>query len=144
MTREFLESLQVEDAPLPTEIIDAICGQLEQHDRAWQEKLTQAEQSHLAAMAKTRFDMAVKEAITAQQGKNHKAIAALLDLENLQKQEDISAAVTQAVAQVKKENGYLFAQTAPAPYAGTAGTQVQQFPYPQTLAGALREKFDNQ
>ena len=137
MTREFLESLQVGDAPLPEDMVDAICAELEQHDRAWQDKLTQAEQDHKAAM----FHMVVKDTITAHRGKNHKAIAALLDLEELQKQEDIPEAVARAVAQVKKENGYLFSQTVATPYAATAGTQTQQTPSPQTLAGALREKF---
>lgn len=143
MTREFLESLQVGDAPLPEAVIDAIWCQQEKQNQSWQEKYDQAVADHTAAMAKARFDASVREAITAHHGKNIKAITALLDTESLQKQADIPAAVNQAVAQVKKENGYLFAAPSPAPYAPTAGAGNPQMAYPQTLAGALREKFDS-
>ena len=83
---------------------------------------------------------AVALAIATAGGRNQKAIAALLDMDALQSAEDVAAAAAQAVAQVKKENTYLFA-SAPAYAPGTGASGGFETEEPQSLAEALREKF---
>ena len=150
MKREFLQELRVGEAALPKEVIDAIMAEngkdIQTHRQAaqqWEEKYNRAVTDHAAQMEKLQFDGYIQSAVTALGGRNLKAIAALLDLEQLQKSQDPKAAVQEAVAKVKEENDYLFAGTVlPAPYAPGTGTQsTDQGKFPNTLAGALKEKF---
>lgn len=122
MTREFLQSLQAEGQPLPEEVIDAIL------DKA-------------AAM---RLGFALDAAITRAKGRNPKAITALLDLEALKGSDDPAAQLDTALADLKKDCGYLFEEeAAPPPYARGTGAQTgQDHQTPATLATALRERFE--
>lgn len=144
MQREFLQALTVGDAPLPEALIDTILEQAAQDESAWQQKLDQTRSEHQAAMAKLQFDTLVKECVTQARGRNVKAITALLDMDALATAADPGQAISQAVNQLKRENSYLFeTQPTPPPYAAGTGAQAQQTPHPQTLAGALRERFEN-
>ena len=149
MKREFLQNLRVGDAPLPKELVDAIMAEngsdIQTHKQAakdWEEKYHQAVQEHQAQMQRVEFDGMLKETVVAAKGRNLKAITALLDLDNLRQSQDIKSAMTAAVAQLKQENAYLFDASTPTPYAvGTGMQSSQQESAPQTLAGALRERF---
>ena len=87
-----------------------------------------------------QLEGAVALAISDAGGRNRKAISALLDMQALGSAEDVSAAAKEAVAQVKKECGYLF-QAAPAFSAGAGGKEGGMGEEPMSLAEALKEKF---
>ena len=132
MKREFLQGLM----EMPKEVIDAIMAengrdisQLRQSAQDWEQKY------HAARLAG-----AVGQAIARSGGRNQKAITALLDMQALQEAEDVNAAAQQAVDQVRKECGYLF-EMVPGYAPGTGAMVVQGEEEPQSLAGALREKF---
>ena len=132
MKREFLQGLM----EMPKEVIDAIMAengkdihQLRQSAQEWEGKY------HAA-----RLDGAVGQAIAQAGGRNQKAITALLDLQALQQAEDLQAAANQAVQKLRQECGYLF-QTVPGYAVGTGAVQLRGDEEPQTLAGALKEKF---
>ena len=127
MEREFLLTVL---SDMPEEAVAAILEENRKDVAAvtgeYEEKLRVAE-----------FDAQLKEVIAGAKGRNHKAIRALLDMEALQ----AGADMTQAVAAVKKECGYLFEGTAVPPYASGTGTAVAPPAEPETLANALRERF---
>lgn len=132
MKREFLQGLM----EMPKEVIDAIMAengkdisQLRQSAQDWEQKY------HAA-----RLDAAVGQAIAKARGRNQKAITALLDVQALRSAEDVGAAAQQAVDALKAECGYLF-ETVPGYAAGTGAMTAQTEEAPQSLAGALREKF---
>ena len=98
--------------------------------------------AHGAALAQQSLQHQVAMAIGQAGGRNQTAISALLDMEALAAAEDTGAAVTAAVAAIKKENGYLFENAAPPLYAkqtGSAGPMGDS--EPTTLAGALRARM---
>ena len=132
MKREFLQGLM----EMPKEVMDAIMAengrdihQLRQSAQDWEQKYNAA-----------RLEGAVGQAIAKARGRNQKAITALLDLQALQQAEDLQAAAQQAVETVKRECGYLF-DTLPGFAPGTGAVQLGAEEEPQTLAGALKEKF---
>ena len=150
MKREFLQELRVGETALPKEVIDAIMAEngkdIQTHRQAaqqWEEKYNRAVSDHAAQMEKLQLEGYVQSAVNALGGRNLKAIAALLDMTQLQTSQDPKTAVEQAVAKVKEDNDYLFASAVtPAPYARDTGTQrTQPGQFPNTLAGALKEKF---
>ncbi len=132
MKREFLQGLM----EMPKEVIDAIMAengkdihQLRCSCQEWEEKY------HAA-----RLEGAVGQAIAKAGGRNQRAITALLDVEALRQAEDIQTAASQAVQKLRQECGYLF-EMVPGYAVGTGAAQAQIEEEPQTLAGALREKF---
>lgn len=146
MKREFLQSL-MED--MPKEVVDAIMEEngrdiqgAKQSAQEWEEKYHQAVESHKAELAQTKFDAALREAITEAGGRNHKAITALLNVEGIKASEDHSAAMAQALKELKKDSGYLFYREQPPMYAAGTGTSQTTPAEAETLAGALREKFE--
>lgn len=164
MKREFLQSLQVGDSPLPKEIIDAIMAengrdieavksryadyealkeQLAQGEARWQEKYDQIAQTHRKEMEETVFGHHLEKAILAAQGRNSKAITALLDIDGIKASENQTQALEEALAQLKKDCDYLFQTQTPPPYArGTGAAAPDTHKTPATLAGALLEKFE--
>ena len=94
-------------------------------------------------LAQLQFDRVFADALREAGGRNAKAIAALLDMEQLKAAEDPAAAVADALKALKAECAYLFdSAEAPPPYArGTGTRQTGHDDGPQTLAGALREKL---
>ena len=145
MKREFLQSLTVGETPLPKEVIDAIMAQNGQDIEAarqaaagWEEKYRLAVADHENAMKTLKLDNALQAAVTKAGGRNQKAIAALLDLEELGKAEDPEAAIDQALQGLKQECAYLFAGAVPPPYGKSAG--LGESIAPVSLAGALRER----
>ena len=132
MKREFLQGLM----EMPKEVIDAIMAENGRDIQQLRQSAQQWEQKYNAA----RLEGAVSMAIAKARGRNQKAIMALLDLQALQQAEDLSAAAQQAVETVKADCGYLF-ETVPGYAPGTGSMQARAEEEPQTLAGALREKF---
>ena len=147
MKREFLQNLRVGDQSLTKEVIDAIMaenGRDIQASRQWQEKYEQACAQHQKELAELKFGTVLTRCIDRAGGRNAKAISALLDLEALKVNEDPQTAIEAALEDLKRENGYLFAEPqTPPPYARGTGAQVSaETNGPATLAGALREKYE--
>lgn len=91
-----------------------------------QNDLTAKENAHQAQLADMTFDHALEKAITGANGRNAKAIRALLDVETLKGSKNQKADIKTALDGLKKDNSYLFDDgQVPPPYsagAGTAGT----------------------
>lgn len=128
-----------------TQAQEKLDGQDYEAARQWEEKYNQAVKDHQQALSALRFDHLLENAIAGAKGRNAKAITALLDVENLKNSEDPGKAVSEAVAQLKMESGYLFeTEQSPPFYArGTGSQQGTQESAPATLAEALKEKFYN-
>ncbi len=157
MKREFLQELQVEGNPLPKEIIDAIMAEngrdieavkaryaeSEGAAGAWEEKYNQALAAHREELANVVFSHNLEKAILAANGRNAKAITALLDVDALKASENQQTALEEALQTLKQECSYLFQTETPPPYArGTGAAMPQEHKGPATLAGALLEKFE--
>lgn len=117
----------VDVAQLQGKITD-LQGQLTDKDKEWQGKLD--------AMA---FDGKIKDAITAAKGKNAKAVAALLDLDDLRTSKNQDADIKAAVEALKKDNTYLFeTEQVPPPYAGGTGKDPVTGKYDAETAKIMR------
>ena len=153
MKREFLQSLQVGDMPLPKEIIDAIMAEngkdieaVKAHYADYDDLKAQFDQqvdTHRREMSELIFSHNLENAILAANGRNAKAITALLDLDTLKASENQTTALEDALTELKQECSYLFRTQTPPPYARETGTQMPEtHKSPATLAGALLEKFE--
>jgi len=173
MKREFLQEFRVGEEALPKEVIDAIMAEngrdiqkvkanfadyedikqalsqlqqdqsFEEAAKAWEEKYNRAVEDHKAQVARMAFDKALGEGILKANGRNARAITALLDVDTLMESENHEAAIEAALAELKKDCRYLFGGDVPPPYAGGTGAyQGRNEKHPTTLAGALREKFE--
>ena len=110
----------------------------------WKEAHDQTVSNHQKELDGIKFQGVLDSAITAAKGRNAKAITALLDVEALRGSEDQQKAINEALEGLKKDNGFLFdTEGAPPPYAPGTGAGKQPPAAPETLAGALREKFAN-
>ena len=107
----------------------------------WKEAYDQAAADYETRLAGITFQNALEQAVCAAGGRNVKAITALLDLDALQAAEDSSDALKIALDNLKQQEGYLFTEPTPPPYARGTGTRTRETA-PTTLAGALREKFE--
>ena len=110
----------------------------------WEERYHQAVAEHQNRVAQITFDHALQNAISAAHGRNSKAITALLDLDTLRESQDPKHAIEQAIQVLKRDSDYLFDETPTPPlYAYGTGTYTGgEQRSPETLAGALREKFE--
>ena len=143
MKREFLFALM---EAMPKEVVDAIMEEngrdiqaAKQAAQDWEARYNQSVAEHEQKLAQVSFDARLREQILSAGGRNIKAITALLDTQGLlTAPED---AVAEAVAQVKKDCGYLFATAQVPPYASGTGTVPAETPKTANLADALREKF---
>ena len=125
MDRAFLEGLGLNE-----QTVEAVLAEYGKSQQSWEEKYSQLQ-----------FGTVLESAVAAAGGRSAKAIAALLDVEALRISEDPPKAVKQAIAQLKQEHGYLFESPRPPAYAPGTGTAAFAPEAPQTLAGALKEKF---
>lgn len=88
-----------------------------------QNDLTAKETAHKAQLADMAFDHALEAAITGANGRNAKAIRALLDVDALKGSKNQEADIKTALDGLKKDNGYLFNDgSVPPPYSAGAGT----------------------
>ena len=167
MKREFLQSIQVGEAKLPKEVIDAIMAENGRDIQAAREAAVKPFADYDAVIAENgrlksealadgksalqwkqemldwQFQASLETAIAAAGGKSCKAITAMLDCDALKASDDRKAAIDKALAELKKTDGYLFGSITPPPYAGGTGTPDRgNFQAPADLAGALREKFE--
>ncbi len=153
MKREFLQSLQVGDAPLPKEIIDAIMAEngkdieaIKAHYADYdglKQQFDQQVETHRREMSDLIFSHNLENAIHSANGRNTKAITALLDIDALKASENQSAALEEALQTLKQECSYLFQAQTPPPYARDTGKQTPDtHKSPANLAGALLEKFE--
>jgi len=125
MDKEFLESLGM--TPEAAEAVMAAYGQA----------LADVQESHRKAIAAMEFDRQLEKAVEAAGGRNFKAVTALLDLDALRNGGDME----QALKDLKKDSPYLFRERAAQPYAPFTGGASPEPKEPETLAGALRERF---
>ena len=132
MDKDFLEGLGLLDA----ETVSAILEKVQQENLAWQEKLTQAEQAH----ARQREEMILEHGISAQGGRNQKAITALLDTAAIFEAEDPKAALQEALQNLKQDCAYLFADPIP-PFSQRAGAGDRGLHQPATLASVLKARM---
>lgn len=89
----------------------------------WEDKYNQAVADHQQKMADMAFDHALDAAITGANGRNAKAIKALLDVETLKGSKNQEADIKTALEGLKKDSGYLFDDgQVPPPYSSGAGT----------------------
>ena len=89
------------------------------------------------------FSHNLEKAILSAKGRNAKAITALLDIETLKSSENQTADLENALQNLKQECSYLFLSETPPPYAwGTGAKDQHDHNAPDTLAGALKEKFE--
>ena len=153
MKREFLQGLQVGDMPLTKEVIDAILAEngrdieaIKAHYAdydALKEQFDQQVDTHRREMSELIFSHNLENAILAAKGRNAKAITALLDLDALKASENQTAALEEALTELKQDCGYLFQMQTPPPYARDTGKEKPEtHKSPATLAGALLEKFE--
>ena len=109
----------------------------------WKEDYENAVTEHKKALDGMAFQAVLDTAITASGGRNAKAISALLDLDAVRESENRQEAVEAAMRVLQAEEGYLFGEQTPPPYARGTGTQINpRENAPADLAGALREKFE--
>ena len=108
----------------------------------WEEKYNKAVADHKAEMAERDFQQKVTTAITGAKGKNAKAILALLDVPALRESKNQDQDIAAALETLKKESGYMFDTETPPPYAPNTGTGNPAPAANDTLAGALREKYN--
>lgn len=125
MDKEFLEKLG-----LAEEAVAAILQEQEKTAAAYGAQLQQLQLEHGVQLAVQRHG-----------GRSLKAISALLDMDAIGAEEDISAAAETAVKALKKEHSYLFEAEKPPVYARNTGAAAEQPAQPMTLAGALRERM---
>ena len=155
MKREFLQGLLVGEMALPKEVIDAIMAEngrdiekakgeavaLLAEKETWEETLRQMRESHETALQQLTFSHRLENTIRAANGRNEKAICALLDMDALRNGEEKD--ITSAVEKLREEAPYLFERTeTPPPYArGTGAASPLREEEPATLAGALKQRF---
>ena len=168
MKREFLQGLTVGDQPLPKEVIDAVMaengkdiqaardavqksfadyGTLKQELEKLRSEATADGKTALQwkqELEQAQFDHLLHSAVTSAGGRNVKAIRALLDIPGLSQSEDPQATLKAALEDLKKECGYLFEekQIPPVYAAGTGTDRIGHRQTENSLAGALREKFE--
>lgn len=96
----------------------------------WQDKYNQAVKDHEAELANMAFDRALDSAITTANGRNAKAIKALLDVDTLKASKNQEADIKAALEGLQKDSGYLFgSDETPPPYAAGTGTGAYQGNY---------------
>ena len=116
---------------------------LRQQLQHWKDQFAQAQQSHRQELDRLAFESTVHQAIHQAQGRNVKAISALLDLPAIAASENRDSALKKALEDLKREEQYLFGEQTPPPYAkGTGARTPGNETAPAGLAGALREKFE--
>lgn len=109
----------------------------------WKADYDKAVADHKSELDGIKFQSVLDGAITAAKGKSAKAITALLDVEALRGSEDQQKAINAALEDIKKENGYLFDDGGtPPPYAGGTGIKTPSPVATDSLAGALRERYN--
>ena len=163
MKREFLQNIRVGEQSLPKEVIDAIMAENGQdieatralfadYDSLKQQLATAQQTIHTleenAAKAledkvrQMEFSFMLQQQVGQFGGRNQKAVEALLDLPGLQQAEDPKASTQEALKKLQKENPWLFQAATPPPYASGTGAVSPGTNKPDSLAGALRERFD--
>ena len=89
----------------------------------WEEKYNQAVKDHQTQLADMAFDRALECAITTANGRNAKAIKALLDVDALKNSKNQEADIKAALEGLQKDSGYLFgSDEVPPTYAAGTGT----------------------
>lgn len=93
----------------------------------WEEKYNQAVKDHEAKLADMAFDRKLEDAITGANGRNAKAIKALLDVDTLKTSKNQDADIKAAMDALQKDSGYLFGEEGnPPPYSSGTGTGAYQ------------------
>lgn len=131
------EALREENQRLQQTVTDGKTSQ------QWKEAYEQAVAQHQQELDSLHFQTELEAAIRTAGGRNPKAITALLELNTLRGSENRQGAITAALEELKQQEGYLFTQQTPPPYAWGTGAQIRaEETAPTDLAGALREKYE--
>ena len=96
---------------------------------------------HQQVIGQLQFDAMVENAVASASPKNVQAAMAMLDKAAIAGADDPAAAAKEAVAQLKKDNLWLFHAPAYAPYAPGTGVGAVRQAEPKSLAAAVGEKF---
>ena len=133
MDKEFLEGL----GSLDENTVAAILEKAQQENKAWQDRLDEAEQAH----TRQREQMILEHGISLRGGKNVKAISALLDTGEIFSQEDAAAALSAALDKLQADCDYLFAGSPIPPFSHRAGAGDRELQQPATLASVLKARM---
>lgn len=111
-TKDALKAFDGVDPEALNSEIQKLNAQLQENDAKW-----------AAQMAERDFNDALTDAINKSGGRNAKAIAALMNLEELKASKNQREDIEKAIEEVKKENDYLFTSNEPInnPVAKTGG-----------------------
>ena len=91
----------------------------------WEEKYKAAQKEAEQKVAEVQFQSILDRAIGRARGRNTKAIAALLDMEELKSSKNQEHDVEAALSALKEENGYLFEEEETPPSIATGTGSVQ-------------------
>ena len=160
MKREFLQGLSVAGEPLSKEVIDAIMaengrdieaakGNVQQlqallaEKETWEQTLRAQKEQHERELGELKFSQSLDRAIREAKGRNAKAITALMDIDTLR---GAPEAVAEAVEKVREEAPYLFeSKERPPLFSQRTGAHSGfREEGPATLAGALKERMNNE
>lgn len=109
----------------------------------WKEAHDKVVSDHQKELDSIKFQNVLESAIVAAKGRNAKAITAMLDVEALRGSENQQEAINTALEALKKDSGYLFeAEGTPPPYARGTGVGNPTPAANDSLAGALRERYN--
>ena len=138
MEKEFLMGMG-----LPEEVADRILEEngreLQAVQQDWQNRCDEQAARQEQKLAEANFDAQLRQQILSAGGRNIKAITALLDTQQLMGQPE--EVLLEALAQVKKDCGYLFYAPQVPAYAAGTGAAATDEPKSASLAEALRERF---
>ena len=96
---------------------------IHKEEKDWKKQCENAERNHTEQLANMEFASLLSGAVSEAKGKNAKAIRALLDVDSLKGSKNQAADMQAALAELKKENDYLFeSDQVPPPYATGTGT----------------------
>lgn len=82
----------------------------------WKRKHDEALEAHKKEQDEREFSQLLESAITEAQGRNHKAITAMLDLDKLRTSKNQQADLQAALDTLRTESGYLFEDNGGTPY----------------------------
>ena len=138
MEKEFLMGMGLTEE-VAQAVLEENGRELQAAQQDWESRYNEAVAQQEQKLAKVTFDAQLRQQILSAGGRNVRAITALLDTEALMGQSEDT--LREALAQVKKDCGYLFYVPQVPAYAAGTGAAATDEPKTASLAEALRERF---